>query len=83
MGQNMVGWLRLKASGTKGTVITLRHAEVLDKYGEFYTTNLRVAKCELNYTLAGSGTEIYEPRFTFMGFRYVEVTRVSRRIDDG
>jgi alpha-L-rhamnosidase len=73
MGQNMVGWLRLKVSGNKGTVITLRHAEVLDKFGEFYTTNLRAAKCQLTYTLDGSGEEIYEPRFTFMGFRFVEV----------
>jgi alpha-L-rhamnosidase len=74
MGQNMVGWLRLKVSGNKGTVITLRHAEVLDKSGEFYTTNLRAAKCQLTYTLAGTGEEIYEPRFTFMGFRFVEVS---------
>ena len=74
MGQNMVGWLRLKVSGKKGTVVTLRHAEVMDKSGEFYTTNLRAAKCQLIYTLAGTGEEIYEPRFTFMGFRFVEVT---------
>jgi alpha-L-rhamnosidase len=74
MGQNMVGWLRLKVSGSKGTVVTLRHAEVMDKFGEFYTTNLRAAKCQLTYTLAGTGEEIYEPRFTFMGFRFVEVT---------
>lgn len=74
MGQNMVGWIRLKVSGPKGTTVTLSHAEVLDKYGEFYTTNLRAAKCQLTYTLAGNGLEIYEPRFTFMGFRFVEVT---------
>jgi alpha-L-rhamnosidase len=74
MGQNMVGWLRLKVTGKKGTVITLRHAEVMDKFGEFYTTNLRIAKCQLTYTLAGTGEEIYEPRFTFMGFRFVKVT---------
>jgi len=74
MGQNMVGWLRLKVTGAKGTVVTLRHAEVMDKFGEFYTTNLRVAKCQLTYTLAGTGEEIYEPKFTFMGFRFVEVT---------
>ena len=73
MGQNMVGWLRLKVNGKKGTEVTLRHAEVLDKFGEFYTTNLRAAKCQLTYTLAGTGDEIYEPRFTFMGFRFVEV----------
>jgi len=74
MGQNMVGWVRLKVSGTKGTVVTIRHAEVLDKFGEFYTQNLRAAKCQLNYTLAGGAEEIYEPRFTFMGFRYLEIT---------
>lgn len=74
MGQNMVGWLRLKVTGNKGTVVTLRHAEVMDKFGEFYTVNLRSAKCQLTYTLAGTGEEIYEPRFTFMGFRFVEVT---------
>ena len=74
MGQNMVGWVRLKVTGPKGTVVKIRHAEVLDKYGEFYTTNLRSAKCELNYTLAGTGEEVYEPRFTFMGFRFIEIT---------
>ncbi len=74
MGQNMVGWLRLRVSGKKGTVVTLRHAEVLDKFGEFYTTNLRAAKSQLTYTLSGNGEEVYEPRFTFMGFRFVEVT---------
>ncbi len=74
MGQNMVGWLRLKVTGPKGTVVRLRGGEVMDKFGEFYTTNLREAKCELDYTLAGTGEEIYEPRFTFMGFRFVEVT---------
>jgi alpha-L-rhamnosidase len=73
MGQNMVGWIRLNVSGPRGTVVTLRHAEVLDKYGEFYTENLRSAKCQITYTLAGTGQETYEPRFTFMGFRYVEL----------
>jgi alpha-L-rhamnosidase len=74
MGQNMVGWIRIKVKGTKGTVVTLRHAEVLDKYGEFYTENYRKAKTQLTYILSGEGDEIYEPKFTFMGFRYVEVT---------
>lgn len=74
MGQNMVGWVRLKVTGPRGTTVKIRHAEVLDKYGEFYTANLRSAKCELNYTLAGTGEEVYEPRFTFMGFRYLEIS---------
>ncbi len=74
MGQNMVGWIRLKVSGPGGAKVTLRHAEILDKYGEFYTENLRSARAQLTYILSGEGEEIYEPRFTFMGFRYVEVT---------
>src|SRR4030042_1441831 len=74
MGQNMVCWIRIKVSGPQGSVVKIRHAEVLDKFGEFYTENLRSAKCELKYTLSGTGEEVYEPRFTFMGFRFIEVT---------
>jgi len=71
MGQNMVGWIRLQVSGPEGTTITLKHAEVLDKNGHFYTENLRAAKQRIEYTLKGNGEEVYEPHFTFMGFRYV------------
>ncbi|GAB4489527.1 MAG: alpha-L-rhamnosidase [Saprospiraceae bacterium] len=74
MGQNMVGWVRLKVKGKKGRTVTLRHAEVLDKNGNFYTENLRSAKQQLRYTLRGDKAgEVYEPRFTFMGFRYVAI----------
>ena len=73
MGQNMVGWVRLKVEGAAGTTVTLRHAEVLDKQGNFYTENLRAAKQTVRYTLKGGGTETYEPHFTFQGFRYVAV----------
>jgi alpha-L-rhamnosidase len=74
MGQNMVGWIRLKVTGAAaGTMVTLRHAEVLDKAGNFYTENLRAAKQTLKYILKGGGEEIYEPHFTFQGFRYVAV----------
>jgi alpha-L-rhamnosidase len=73
MGQNMVGWVRLKVQGPAATTVTLRHAEVLDKAGNFYTDNLRKAKATLTYTLKGGSVEIFEPHFTFMGFRYVAV----------
>jgi alpha-L-rhamnosidase len=72
MGQNMVGWVRLKTQGPAGTTVTLRHAEVLDKAGNFYTANLRSAKATARYTLKG-GAETFEPHFTFFGFRYVAV----------
>jgi alpha-L-rhamnosidase len=73
LGQNMVGWVRLEVQGPPGTTITLRHAEVLDKDGNFYTANLRKAKATAQYTLKGGGPETFEPRFTFFGFRYVDV----------
>ena len=73
MGQNMVGWVRLKVSGKKGDRVVLKFAEVLDKAGNFYTDNLRGAKCTDTYILKGEGTEIYEPNFTFHGFRFVKI----------
>ena len=73
MGQNMVGRVRLKVKGPAGTTIRLRFAEMLDSDGKLYTANLRSARQTDYYTLRGEGEEIYEPRFTFHGFRYVEV----------
>ena len=74
LGQNLAGWCRLKVSGPAGTVVRLRHAEGTNVDGTLYTANMRSAKAEDVYTLKGQGTEIYEPRFTHHGFRYVEVT---------
>ena len=73
MGQNMVGWPKLMVEGPAGTTVTLRHAEVLDKAGNFYTENLRVAQQTVRYTLRGGGPEAFEPHFTFFGGRYVAV----------
>jgi alpha-L-rhamnosidase len=73
LGQNMVGWVRLKVNGPAGTTVRLRHAEVLDKAGNFYTANLRDAAQAVRYTLKGNGVEIFEPHFSFQGFRYVAV----------
>ena len=74
MGQNMVGWMRFRVTAAAGTTIALRFAEVLDDGGNFYTANLRGAKQTIRYTNKGQGTEIYEPHFTFQGFRYVAVS---------
>ncbi|WP_371800049.1 glycoside hydrolase family 78 protein [Streptomyces sp. NBC_01707] len=74
LGQNMVGAVRLTVSGKAGTAVQLRHAEVLNPDGTIYTTNLRSARATDTYILKGGGKETYEPRFTFHGFRYVEVT---------
>ena len=74
LGQNMVGWIRLKVKGNAGNIVTIRHAEVLDKYGNFYTDNLRAAKATATYILKGGEEETYEPRFTFFGFRYISIS---------
>jgi alpha-L-rhamnosidase len=73
MGQNMVGWSKLKVQGPAGTMVKLRHAEVLDQQGNFYNANYRDAKSTIEYILKGGGPEVYEPHFTFQGFRYLSV----------
>ena len=73
MGQNMVGWCRMKVSGPAGTQISLRHAETLQPDGALFLDNIRDAKVTDRYTLKGGGEEIWEPRFTYHGFRFVEV----------
>ncbi len=73
MGQNMVGRIRMRVKGKAGTTISLRHVEVLDKEGNIYIDNLRAAKQTVEYILKGGGEEIYEPHFTFQGFRYVQI----------
>ncbi len=73
LGQNITGWVRLRVRGPSGTTVTLRHGEVLDQAGNLYTENLRAAYQTDHYTLKGAGEEIYEPHFTFHGFRYVAV----------
>jgi alpha-L-rhamnosidase len=73
LGQNFTGWVRLKVRGQAGTTVTLRFAEVLNRDGTLYTDNLRRASQTDRYTLKGGAEEIYEPHFTFHGFRYVGV----------
>lgn len=79
IGQNISGWVRLKVSGSEGSTVTIKYSERLkqdgdieqhdiDKYvlsGEFQTDK---------YTLKGEGIEIWEPRFTYHGFQYIQLT---------
>lgn len=74
MGQNMVGWVALKASGAAGTRVRLRFAEILNPDGSIYTQNLRNADATDLFILRGDGEETFRPHFTFHGFRYVEVS---------
>ncbi len=74
LGQNMVGWCQLTVRGQAGTTVQLRHAETLNADGTLYMANLRGARVTDRYTLNGRGKEVWQPRFTYHGFRYVEVT---------
>lgn len=72
-GQNLSGWVRIKVSGKKGQKVWLRHGEVAEKEGAVLQENLRNAKATDCYILKGTETEIYTPRFTYHGFRYLEI----------
>ena len=81
LGQNFTGWARLTVTGPAGTAITMRFGEVLDRNGNLYTANLRAAAQTDRYTLSGKSREVYEPRFTFHGFRYVAVAGLPSQPD--
>jgi len=73
MGQNFSGWARLRVQGPQGTDVRLRFAELLYDDDTLNQENLRSAQAEDHYILKGEGEEMWEPRFTYHGFRYVEV----------
>ena len=80
-GQNMVGRIKFKLKGNQGDTITILHAEVLDQNGNFYTENLRSAKQKIEYIFKDSNEVIYEPIFTFQGFRYISINNFKGDIN--
>ncbi|MBY3620949.1 family 78 glycoside hydrolase catalytic domain [Acinetobacter sp. CUI P1] len=78
MGQNMVGWVNFRVHAEAGTIVTIEHAEVLDREGNFYIGNLRSAKQTITYICRGGETETFEPYLSFQGFRYVKVTGIPQ-----
>ena len=80
LGQNIAGCVRLAVNGQAGTRIQLRHAERLNPDGTLYTENLRRAKATDVYILKGEGEEVWEPRFTFHGFQYIELTGLKEAL---
>lgn len=81
-GQNLVGVVRLRLKGDRGTHILVRHAEALQHDGALYTENLRSARCTDEYVLSGDDAgEVLEPRFTVHGFRYCEVIGLPGALD--
>src|SRR5207245_10542416 len=77
MGQNLSGWVRLRVRGARGSAVRLRFSELVYPNGMINRDNIREAKSRDIYILSGESEETYEPRFTYHGFRYVEVTGFS------
>jgi alpha-L-rhamnosidase len=75
MGQNMVGWLKMKVKGKAGDEVKLRFSELLDNDGMIDVANLRGANVTDKYILKGNAEgETWAPAFTYHGFRFVEIT---------
>ena len=74
-GRLLTGRVRFRVTGCRGDRAVLRHAEVLDRHGGFYTKNLRRARQKITYILKGGDKERYEPCFTFQGFRYIQLSK--------
>jgi alpha-L-rhamnosidase len=81
LAQNFAGVVRLRVRGTRGQRITLRFGERLNPDGTLYTDNLRSARAIDTYICSGNGEEIWQPRFTFHGFQYVEVSGLREPAD--
>ncbi len=71
-GQEITGYVEWKVPEKQGAEFVIYHAEFLDKDGNFYTENLRSAKCEI-HVISDGRPHLYKPRFTFQGFRYIKL----------
>ena len=84
LGQNMVGWAKVKVPSEEGRGITIRFAEMLNQDGTLYTENYRTAKSTDKYICRGGRDfEEWEPSFTFHGFRYVELSGLPEDAQPG
>ena len=80
LGQNIAGVIRLKVKGAAGTVVQIRHGEMLHKDCRLMTENLRKARAIDFYTLRGdAGGETWQPQFTYHGFQFVELTGLAEK----
>jgi len=77
--QNIAGFVSVKLNEKAGKKITMRHAEMLNSDGSLHTDNLRTADATDVYYCKGTGTESYQPHFTFHGFQYFEISGVSKK----
>ena len=74
LGQNIAGWVRLKVEGPAGTEVRLKFAEQIHPDGRIDPSSSKAALQEDRYILKGKEVEYFEPRFTYHGFQYIQVT---------
>jgi alpha-L-rhamnosidase len=72
-GQNFSGWPNLEATGTAGSVVKLTPGELLGTDGTVSQTSMGGGPIWFSYTLRGGASESWHPRFSYTGFRYVQV----------
>ncbi|SDS91609.1 Alpha-L-rhamnosidase N-terminal domain-containing protein [Paenibacillaceae bacterium GAS479] len=71
--QNFSGWMKIAVQGPPGATVTLTPSELLDDSGAADQERTMGGPTYFSYTLKGGGEEIWAPRFTYTGFRYVQV----------
>lgn len=79
-GQNLTGWTKLEIQGNRGASLKIRHGEMLNEDGTLYTANLAAAIQEDDYILSGK-QDVFEPSFTYHGFRFIEVSGLNQALD--
>lgn len=88
LGQNIAGWWRIRVKGHPAQTVRVRGAETLNdslfskpiEKGDVLSTKFRYhAQVWTDYTLRGEGKEVYEPRFFYSGFRYIEVATNDKK----
>ena len=82
-GKNFAGWVRIRLSGERGSAITITPAEMVRPDGSVDPTSLRRARPVDTYIFKGEGVEEWEPRFTYHGFRYAQITGLSGKPEPG
>ena len=79
-GQEITGWCRLKTAGPAGAHVKVRHAEMITPDGDLDMKNLWGTSQEEDYILDGHGSHVFEPHFTYHGFRYVELSGLPGKL---
>ena len=86
IGRNISGWAKISMSGPTGETIKIRYSEKVNDDGTINSNNISrfISSGDFQtdrYTFKGEGTETWEPRFTYHGFRYIEISGTSNELN--